>query len=79
MPVEWDVAIFNGLVTGGAETGSSGNLDDNFAYSARLMWYPTGEWGEGQMADFDVSLPAGYPGRRGLGQLVNQSKWLDRV
>ena len=44
--------MFNGLVTGGAETGSSGDLDTNFAYSARAMWYPTGDWGDDQMADF---------------------------
>ncbi len=53
VPVEWDVAVFNGLVTGGAETGSSGDLDNNFAYSARARWYPTGDWGEGELADFD--------------------------
>ena len=52
-PVQWETAIFNGLVTGGAETGSSGTLDDNFAYSFRLMCYPIGEWGKGELADFD--------------------------
>ena len=31
MPLDWEIAVFNGLVTGGAETGSSGELDDNFA------------------------------------------------
>ncbi len=51
-PWDWEVAIFNGLVTGGAETGSSGNLDNNFAYSGRLFVYPTGEWGRGELADF---------------------------
>jgi hypothetical protein len=51
MPWDWEVAIFNGLVTGGAETGSSGSLDDNFAYSARLFAYPTGKWGKGELAD----------------------------
>ena len=53
VPVNWSAAIFNGLVTGGAETGSSGNLDNNFAYSARAIWYPIGDWGTGQQADFD--------------------------
>ena len=53
IPFSWEVAIFNGLVTGGAETGSSGTLDNNFAYSARWMAYPTGDWGNGQLADFD--------------------------
>ena len=49
----WETALFNGLVTGGAETGSSGSLDDNFAYSARVFAHPTGEWGAGSLADFD--------------------------
>jgi hypothetical protein len=53
VPLFWEVAIFNGLVTGGAETGSSGTLDNNNAYSCRLMAYPLGEWGTGELADFD--------------------------
>ena len=52
-PLHWEVAIFNGLVTGGAETGSSGSLDDNFAFSARLFGFPTGDWGTGGLADLD--------------------------
>ncbi len=51
--LNWEVAIFNGLVTGGAETGSSGSLDDNFACSGRIFCYPVGEWGNGQLADLD--------------------------
>jgi hypothetical protein len=44
-PIVWETAIFNGLVTGGAETGSSGSLEDNFAYSARIFadWLGTSE------------------------------------
>lgn len=53
VPVFWETAIFNGLVTGGAETGSSGSLDNNFAYSGRVFCYPIGEWGDGFLADFD--------------------------
>ncbi|QDS88380.1 Phosphate-selective porin O and P [Rosistilla ulvae] len=53
IPIEWETAIFNGFVTGGAETGSSGNLDDNFAYSIRLQGYPIGDWGSSQLADFE--------------------------
>lgn len=53
VPVEWEMALFNGLVTGGAETGSSGALDNNFAYSARLFAYPLGDWGSGALADLD--------------------------
>lgn len=52
-PVDWELAIFNGLVTGGAETGSSGTLDSNFAYSARVFSVIQGDWGRGQLADFD--------------------------
>lgn len=52
-PIIWDAAIFNGLVTGGAETGSSGNLDENFAYSFRLSSTPVGDWGVGSLADLD--------------------------
>jgi hypothetical protein len=53
IPINWDFAIFNGLVTGGAETGSSGNLDDNFAYSGRLYAFPVGDWGKSRLADFE--------------------------
>jgi hypothetical protein len=53
VPIDWEAAIFNGFVTGGAETGSSGSLDNNFAFSARLFCFPTGDWGSGSLADFD--------------------------
>jgi hypothetical protein len=48
----WETAIFNGLVTGGAETGAAGNLDNNFAVSGRLSSYFGGEWGDAQ-CDYD--------------------------
>lgn len=50
---DWEIALFNGLVTGGAETGSSGTLDNNFAFSGRVSSILLGEWGRGQLADFD--------------------------
>jgi hypothetical protein len=53
IPLNWEVAIFNGLVTGGAETGSSGALDNNFAFSGRIFAFPTGDWGVGSLPDFD--------------------------
>ncbi len=53
VPIFWDAALFNGLVTGGAETGSSGTLDDNFAYSGRVRAYPIGDWGDENLADFE--------------------------
>ncbi len=55
IPWNWEVAVFNGLVTGGAETGSAGSLDNNFAYSARVFWYPTGDWGQAGPADLEWS------------------------
>ena len=45
--------MFNGFVTGGSETGSSGSLDNNFAYSGRIFVFPAGDWGKGQLADFE--------------------------
>lgn len=53
LPLHWEVAVFNGLVTGGAETGSSGSLDTNFAYSGHAFAYPIGEWGESGLADLN--------------------------
>ena len=53
IPITWETAIFNGFVTGGAETGSSGDLDDNFAYSVRLYGFPIGQWGTSELADFE--------------------------
>ena len=52
-PPTWEIAVFNGLVTGGAETGSAGTLDTNFAYSGRVYAYPTGEWGATELADLE--------------------------
>ena len=74
VPVKWSVAIFNGLVTGGAETGSSGDLDDNFAYSARLQAYPTGDWGKSELADFDYhQYPATRIGTGWANSTINRS------
>ena len=53
IPLVWETAIFNGFVTGGAETGSSGDLDDNFAYSVRIHGFPVGHWGTAELADFE--------------------------
>jgi hypothetical protein len=53
VPIEWETSLFNGFVTGGSETGSSGALDNNLAYSARIFAFPMGEWGEGSLSDFD--------------------------
>ena len=54
IPLVWETAVFNGLVTGGAETGSSGSLDNNFAYSGRLMAYPLGKWESSDLADLEI-------------------------
>ena len=59
VPLHWETAIFNGLVTGGAETGSSGSLDKNFGYSARIFSFPIGDWGDAELADLSYhSAPA---------------------
>lgn len=52
-PWHWSVSTFNGLVTGGAETGASEQLDDNPAYSARFWGYPIGQWGSSELSDFE--------------------------
>ena len=49
----WESAVFNGLVTGGAETGAAGSLDNNFAFSTRLAGYFGGDWGEDDLCDYD--------------------------
>ncbi len=49
--IHWELAIFNGLVTGGAETGSSGTLDNNNAVSGRVYAFPRGQWGTNDLAD----------------------------
>jgi hypothetical protein len=53
VPVTWDVAVFNGLDTGGAETGINGTLDEHFAYSGRLYAFPLGDWGDANLPDFE--------------------------
>jgi hypothetical protein len=53
VPLQWETSLFNGLVTGGAETGSDGELDNNLAYSLRLFAFPTGDWGTDSLADFE--------------------------
>jgi hypothetical protein len=73
VPVEWEMALFNGLVTGGSETGSSGALDNNFAYSARLFVYPMGDWGTGALADLDWhESPATRIGAAFAGSRINR-------
>jgi len=73
IPVEWEMALFNGLVSGGAETGSSGTLDNNFAYSARLFAYPMGDWGAGTLADLDWhESPAVRIGTAFAGSTINR-------
>ena len=68
VPIEWEVSLFNGFVTGGSETGSAGALDNNLAYSARLFVFPMGDWGTGTLADLDwhdtvaTRVGAGYGG-----------------
>ncbi|TWU26531.1 Phosphate-selective porin O and P [Novipirellula galeiformis] len=53
VPIHWDVALFNGIATGGAATGNRGGLDDNFAYSGRVHAHPIGDWGKSKLADLE--------------------------
>ena len=63
-PVEWEMAIFNGFVTGGAETGSVGALDSNFAYSARSWRFRPAS---GELAHWPISIGT-KASRRAWGQ-----------
>jgi hypothetical protein len=56
----WETAVFNGLVTGGAETGAAGGLDNNFAVSGRLASYWGGDWGSDDQCDYDFSTSPVY-------------------
>lgn len=49
----FETAVFNGLVTGGAETGTAGSIDNNFAFSSRLSAYLGGAWGQDDLCDYD--------------------------
>ncbi len=71
---KWEVAIFNGLVTGGAETGGSGNLDNNFAFSGRLSSYFGSDWGGDDICDYDWHETPAF--RVGSGFAVSQ---IDRL
>lgn len=51
-PVFWEFALFNGLATGSASTGTNGTLDNNLAVSGRMFSNLLGEWEEGSLADF---------------------------
>ena len=62
-------------------SGSASSLDNNFAYSGRLFWYPIGEWGqpgpaglEWQYRDdtlvLEFELPAGAYATSVLRELV---------
>jgi hypothetical protein len=50
-PLHWEAALFNGLVTGGAETGSRGGLDNNTSFAGRVSCFPLGDWGPDDLAD----------------------------
>lgn len=56
----WETAVFNGLVTGGAETGAAGGLDNNFAVSGRLAIYLGGDWGSDDQCDYDFHESPAY-------------------
>jgi len=71
---KWEFAVFNGLVTGGAETGASGDLDNNFAVSGRSANYLGSEWGSDDTCDYDWHEAPAY--RVGSGFAVSR---IDRI
>lgn len=68
IPLQWETSLFNGFVTGGAETGSTGALDNNLAYSCHLFLFPSGDWGADALSDFEwhhsiaTRIGCGYAG-----------------
>lgn len=53
-PLDWEVALCNGFITGLADTGtSSGQLDNNSAVSGRVSSVPIGTWGGNDIADLE--------------------------
>ena len=56
----WEAAVFNGLVTGGQETGAGGSLDNNFAFSARMARIVGGDWGTDDLCDYDIHTTPVY-------------------
>lgn len=52
-PLDWEIALGNGFTTGLADTGNSGQLDNNMAISGRVSSIPIGTWGGNDMADLE--------------------------
>jgi len=58
-PFEWQVAVANGIDTGGFRTTLPGDLDGNLAIATRVNWLVSGDWGKDGHADLDYrSVPA---------------------
>ncbi len=53
VPVDWQLGVFNGLQTGGVETGNNGLLDNHHAVAGRVQVYPRGEWGDEDLTDLE--------------------------
>lgn len=52
-PLDWEVALGNGFMTGQADTGNIGQLDNKMAMSARVSSVPIGTWGGNDIADLE--------------------------
>lgn len=53
-PLIWEVALFNGIGSGGATTGINGAIDNNLGISGRFQSDQLGEWREGSLVDFTM-------------------------
>ena len=52
-PLDWQVALANGIDTGGFRTSRAGELDRNMAVATRVNWLVAGDWGRDGHADLD--------------------------
>ena len=51
--VDWQVALANGIDTGGFRPSRANQLDRNFAVATRANWLVSGDWGKDGHADLD--------------------------
>ena len=52
-PLDWQVAVGNGIDTGGFRTSRAGDSDRNMALATRVNWLVSGDWGSDGHPDLD--------------------------